>query len=163
VVQVELDPRRETADADRTNNHFPQQIRDERFAVEKPERERNPMQRARDEERRQRCERLATALAPEFLAAWRATNPASRPTPLAIAGELTASVRGKGLLDVPAGSVIRFEFADTMPIGDAAPAGVRFATVILDSETPRERGVVRPDPVRFIIHFDGSVKPDFGR
>jgi hypothetical protein len=163
VVQVELDPRRETADADRTNNHFPQQIRDERFAVEKPERERNPMQRARDEERRQRCERLATALAPEFLAAWRATNPASRPTPLAIAGELTASVRGKGLLDVPAGSVIRFEFADTMPIGDAAPAGVRFATVILDSETPRERGAVRPDPVRFIIHFDGSVKPDFGR
>ncbi len=163
VVKVELDPKRETADADRLNNLFPQAIRDERFAVDKDSRERNPMQRARDEERREACSRIATAIAPEFLDAWRAKPAAERLTPLAMASELSGRARGKGLLEAPRGNVIRFEFADALPKEGQEPKSVRFATVILDVDAPREKGVERPDPVRFLIFFDGSVEPDRGR
>ncbi|MBL9119219.1 MAG: M1 family metallopeptidase [Phycisphaerae bacterium] len=169
VVKVELDPKRETADADRANNAYPQEIRDERFAIEKGSRERNPMQRARDEERRSACQRIAKALAPEFLALWNEAGVKAiaegkeRPTPLALASELGNRARTKGLLEAPRGNSIHFEFADASPKEGEAPKEVRFATVILEVDAPRERGVERPDPVRFLIHFDGSVRPDDGR
>jgi hypothetical protein len=164
VVKVELDPKRETADADRQNNCFPQAIRDERFALDKDSRDRNPMQRARDEQRRAACERIAKALAPEFLDAWKATpEGAGHPTPLAMASELSGRARTKGLLEAPVGNIIRFEFADALPKEGEALGSVRFATVILDVDAPREKGVERPDPVRFDLFFDGSVRADRGR
>jgi Peptidase family M1 domain len=160
VSKVELDPKRETADADRVNNMYPQAIREERFAVEKSSRERNPMQRARDEERRSACERIANVLAPEFLATWRDQPDDRRSTPLALASVLGERAKAKGLLDAPRGNSIRFEFADAQPASGENPKRVRFATVILDVDGEPEKGIEHPSPVRYIIYFDGSVLPD---
>ena len=49
IASLELDPRRETADIDRSNNRFPQSIATETFALTNASKERNPMQRASDE------------------------------------------------------------------------------------------------------------------
>jgi hypothetical protein len=45
IVSLELDPRWETADADRNNNHFPQKIEQTRLEVYKQERQKNLMER----------------------------------------------------------------------------------------------------------------------
>jgi len=46
IARLELDPRRETADADRTNNHWPPKIEPSRFKLYKQETSKNPMQKA---------------------------------------------------------------------------------------------------------------------
>lgn len=46
VVSVEVDPHLETADADRSNNHFPPVIQKSRFRLFKDQKSRNPMQKA---------------------------------------------------------------------------------------------------------------------
>ncbi len=45
IVSLELDPRWETADADRNNNHFPPKIEETRLEVYKQERQKNLMER----------------------------------------------------------------------------------------------------------------------
>jgi len=170
IARVELDPKRETGDADRGNNEFPQAIALESFGVTKSPRERNPMQRARDEERRIACERIAKQVAPVFLARWKERSSggadlAEAPTPLALASELTALAKEQNLIEPPAGSAIAFEFADDfgqVPADGALldRSKIRFATVILSSAAPPEKGVERPQPVRFVIWLDGSVQAE---
>tara|TARA_R110002049_G_scaffold309268_1_gene519598 strand:+ start:129687 stop:132131 length:2445 start_codon:yes stop_codon:yes gene_type:complete len=47
IVRLELDPRRETADADDSNNHWPPRIVPSRFKLFKAETKKNPMQKAK--------------------------------------------------------------------------------------------------------------------
>ena len=62
VVRVEIDPRLEIADADRSNNIFPQEIDQQRFRIN-PEGDRsNPMQRHRDERLRIEAQIAASRL-----------------------------------------------------------------------------------------------------
>lgn len=164
IVAIELDPRRETGDADRTNNRFPQLIRDESFAVTKPPKERNPMQRARDEGRHVACERIAKSLAPLFLDAWNALPEDKRPAPIELASDLTKLARDRDLLKAPEGAMITIEFAAEKPKAGQTPDHVRFATVVLGEaispDKAKEKGIERPSPVHFVIWFDGSVRPD---
>ena len=46
IVRVTLDPHRETADADESNNVFPPRPQERRFELHKDEKELNPMQEA---------------------------------------------------------------------------------------------------------------------
>ncbi len=164
VVAVELDPRRETGDADRSNNAYPQAIDKETFALSNDTKDRNPMQRARDEERRVACERLASGLAPILLDGWKAASAgkdeAALPTPLELASDLTKVARERGLLQPMAGTAIKLEFSDEKP-GPAAKRGSqRFASVVLESTQPREKGEERPDAVHYEILYDGTVQLD---
>ncbi|MDZ4828722.1 MAG: M1 family metallopeptidase [Phycisphaerae bacterium] len=164
IASIELDPRRETADIDRSNNRFPQSIAAETFALTNASKERNPMQRARDEECRDQCEKIANSLAPVFLETWKNIPDDRWPTPLEIAGDLTKRARDKGLLEAPAGSVITLEFSDEKARPGQDPKALRLATVVLSvagsPDKPSEKGSEKPKPVRFVIWFDGSVRPD---
>jgi hypothetical protein len=163
IVRVELDPRRETADADRTNNLYPPAIREETFTVTKPPKERNPMQLARDEERRAACERMALELAPILLAAWSDLPRDRHPTPLSAAGELMRIATDGGRLVAPTGSSVRIEFADRVAAAGESLARTPFATVVIESVAPHEKGATPPEPARMTIWFDGSVAPDWRR
>jgi len=61
IVRIALDPRRETADADRSNNFFPSEALPATFQLQKREKLKNPMQKARrDEElRKEKAEKEA--------------------------------------------------------------------------------------------------------
>ena len=61
VTAVEFDPRRETADADTHNNHWPPQPIKSRFQLKKEEDKKNPMQVARDERERAEKEKEKAA------------------------------------------------------------------------------------------------------
>jgi hypothetical protein len=49
IRSIELDPRLETADVDRSNNHYPRKPVKSRFQLFKEEKEKNPMQQAKEE------------------------------------------------------------------------------------------------------------------
>lgn len=57
IVAIELDPHLETADADRSNNHFPSQMVKSRFKLYKDSKSKNEMQKAADAKK---AERLAS-------------------------------------------------------------------------------------------------------
>jgi hypothetical protein len=162
IVRIEFDPERATADADRTNNLFPQAIGEERFEVTKERRPRNPMQRARDEERREEGRRIAAELSVLMLDRWRGVPAERWQAPLALAGEITEKARGLELLQAPPGAELTIEFADTVPDGAAPPERVRLATVVLRAkpvEGESERKAEAPPTVRFAVFLDGSVAP----
>ncbi len=48
ILSLTLDPRDETADVDRRNNHFPRLMDEETFRLQKTPKSKNPMQRAND-------------------------------------------------------------------------------------------------------------------
>ncbi len=50
IKSLTLDPHLETADADRSNNHFPPEVPETRFEVKKEKKERNAMQKARGDD-----------------------------------------------------------------------------------------------------------------
>jgi hypothetical protein len=164
IRSIELDPRRETGDADRSNNRYPQEIGKETFRVVKPRPERNPMQRALDEDRRELCRSRADAIALLFAAdlGARADRGDRATAPIAIAAPLTALAEEKGLLAAPAGFAFTLEFATSI---DPAlpPASQRVATLTLAPSTQPERGVERPGPVRFVLNADGSSRPERDR
>jgi len=162
VRAVRFDPKRETADADRDNNAFPPEILDRTFEVRKDGRERNPMQRARDEERRAKAKSIAEAMAPALVEAWRATAADGAATPMERAGALTDAVRSRGLLRSPEGTSLRLDFGDRVPGGSEDPAAVTLATVVLEAAAGAgawsDPAIEAPRPARFAIRFDGSVK-----
>ena len=69
VARVILDPYRELADADRTNNAYPPEVILGRFAVEPPDRS-NPMQAAAARDGRPAIERAAIRIAMAILPGW---------------------------------------------------------------------------------------------
>jgi hypothetical protein len=163
VRSVRFDPMRETGDADRENNVYPQEIPEKAFEVRKERRERNPMQRARDEERTAKARELAEAIAPVLVAAWEGGGGDRGESPMAAAGRLTEAVRSGGLLAAPEGMAVRLEFGVRAPAGGEDPSRVSLATVVVEDASGagawEDRAAERPHPARFAIGFDGSVKP----
>lgn len=51
IARLELDPRRQTADTETSNNHWPPQIERSRFELYKESKKKNPMQKARAEKK----------------------------------------------------------------------------------------------------------------
>jgi hypothetical protein len=163
VRVVRFDPLRETADADRENNVYPPEIPGKSFEVRKDGRERNPMQRARDEERRAKSREIAAAVGPVLVAAWEGLDGDARESPMAAAGELTAAVRVAGLLEAPDGMGVRLEFGDRLPREGEDPSLIPLAIVEVEDASGvgawQDPAIERPRPARFMIGFDGSVKP----
>ncbi len=50
IVRLELDPHRETADTEESNNFWPPKLVPSRFKLFKSEKKKNPMQKANEEE-----------------------------------------------------------------------------------------------------------------
>ncbi len=51
IVRLELDPKRQTADVDEGNNHWPEKMVPSRFKLFKDEKKKNPMQKAADDQK----------------------------------------------------------------------------------------------------------------
>ena len=82
VVKVEIDPYLEIADADRSNNAYPQEIDQKRFRIRPDSDRSNPMQRNRDEQFLREAEIAAGRLGQE-IARRMASNTAGTPMPAA--------------------------------------------------------------------------------
>ncbi len=54
IVRFELDPRRETADTEESNNHWPPKLVPSRFKLFKDKKDKNPMQKAAEERNKQK-------------------------------------------------------------------------------------------------------------
>ena len=57
ITQIEIDPMLETADTDRHNNYWPPRPIESRFQIQKKKKEKNPIQKAKDEENRSKKEK----------------------------------------------------------------------------------------------------------
>ena len=150
VVRVRLDPRREIADADRSNNAFPPEVTLGRFGLT-PSRDRsNPMQSARASDGRPRVEEAARSIAVAIVPAWDellAANAAA--TPIATSGSLVDAVES-GLLVDPWNRVMRLEFASASPMTDDEV----LATLRSDGADGRRN---TDDDVALVILADGRV------
>ncbi|MBA4684034.1 MAG: M1 family metallopeptidase [Planctomycetes bacterium] len=82
VVKVEIDPHWEIADADRSNNSYPQEIDQKRFRIRPDSDRTNPMQRDRDERLMREAEIAAQRLGKE-IARRVASKTAGTPMPAA--------------------------------------------------------------------------------
>ncbi len=51
LLRIELDPKRQTADVERSNNHWPPKLEPSRFKLFKDDKPKNPMQKAKDAEK----------------------------------------------------------------------------------------------------------------
>ena len=70
LARVRLDPQRQIADADRTNNVYPSELIPGRFGIEQPRSRDNPMRTARDERAREETKAAAFNLARKLAVAW---------------------------------------------------------------------------------------------
>ena len=150
IARVRLDPARQIADADRTNNAYPPQIIGGRFGLT-PSRDRsNPMQSARARDGRPKIEAAAKNIAIAIGPVWSevvAEDPSA--TPVGSAGRLLADL-DEGLLVDPWDRAMRLEFSTIAP-GDADAA---LATLRSDGRDGK-RGT--DDDVALAILADGRV------
>ena len=150
IERVVLDPYRELADADRTNNVFPPEIMLGRFKVEPRSRRSNPMQAARERDGRedamQAARRIGVALMPAYDAIAEDGD-----TPLSVSSRLIDAVG----LEVPVdvwGRPMRLEFSAD-PAFEFGTTDV-FASLRSDGRDG-ERGT--EDDVSISILADGRV------
>jgi hypothetical protein len=142
VVRVEIDPMLEIADADRSNNVFPQEIDQQRFKI-RPESDRsNPMQLDRDERLRIEAQIAARRLGSEL--ASRIKNRESG-TPVPAAARILQEVSEDALAD-PYGQMLSvFDSTDDNGIA-------RIVSVGPDGEPGTG------DDISWIVHADGSIE-----
>jgi hypothetical protein len=142
VVRVEIDPMLEIADADRSNNVFPQEIDQQRFKI-RPESDRsNPMQLDRDERLRIEAQIAARRLGSEL--ASRIKNRESG-TPVPAAARILQEVAEDALAD-PYGQMLSvFDSTDDNGIA-------RIVSVGPDGEPGTG------DDISWIVHADGSIE-----
>ena len=150
VARVRLDPRREIADADRSNNAYPPEITLGRFGLT-PSRDRsNPMQSARARDGRPAIEEAARRIAVALVPAWvEMVDGDGAATPIGGAGTLVAAVDESLLVD-PWGRAMRLELASTAPASNEEV----LATLRSDGNDGR-RGT--DDDVSLVILADGRV------
>lgn len=150
IARVQLDPVRQIADADRTNNAYPPQIIGGRFGLT-PSRDRsNPMQSARARDGRPKIEAAAKSIALAIGPGWNEIRSEdASATPVGSAGRLLEGVEDGRLVD-PWDRAMRLEFSTIAPDGDD---GV-LATLRSDGRDGK-RGT--DDDVALAILADGSV------
>ena len=149
IARVLLDPYRELADADRTNNAYPPEVIAGRFAVQPGSDRSNPMQAARARDGRPAIERVAREIASILAVEWGEVADETT-TLLAESGVLLAQVDPKLLVD-PWGRAIRLEFSSS-PVSSGD--GDAMATLRSDGSDGR-RGT--EDDVALVLFADGSV------
>ena len=149
IARVLLDPYRELADADRTNNAYPPEVIAGRFAVQPRSDRSNPMQAARARDGRPEIETAAREIASILAVEWGEVADETT-TPLAESGVLLEQVDPKLLVD-PWGRAMRLEFSSSPVVsGD----GDAMATLRSDG-SDRRRGT--DDDVALVLFADGSV------
>ena len=150
IERVVLDPYRELADADRTNNVFPPEVMLGRFKVNPRSKRSNPMQAAGANEGRQDVMQTARRIGIVLLPAYDAVGE-DGDAPLSLSGDLMDAVDMKMLVD-PWGRPMRLEFSAD-PDFEFGTADV-FASLRSDGRDG-ERGT--DDDVSISILADGRV------
>ena len=147
LMQVEVDPNMQIADAYRSNNTFPQVIEDKRFGLSKSGPRRNPMQRSQTESARDQASVVVDALAAILPSLWLDLEAGS---PSEHAGDLLWAA---GDLEDPWGASVTVEFSGAAQRTDD-PLATEFARVRSigpDGEPGTE------DDLIWVIYIDGSV------
>ena len=145
IVRIQLDPQRQIADADRTNNLFPPEIMAGRFPLTSDGDSSNPMQRALGEGGRVDMQTQATLIAAHVAKRWGEQNAR---LPSTVGGVLLDGI-DEGLLQDSWSNRVTIEFAGNDP-------GATGVLATLRSEgADGERGT--RDDIALCIHADGSV------
>ena len=147
IVQVEIDPNLQIADAYRDNNFYPQIIEDERFGLSASSSRRNPMQRSRTESARDQASVTVAELTEGLPDRWRALDGGS---PAERADQLLADA---GELADPWGAPMTVEFS-AVAVRTDDPSETEFARVRSigpDGEPGTE------DDLTWVIYLDGSI------
>ena len=110
VVRVRLDPYRELADADRTNNIYPPEVIAGRFGLVTRGSRGNPMQADESRTGRRSIEETARQIAIRLIPIWDELEPDDRASPLLASGRLLESL-DPNLLSDPWGHPMTLEFS----------------------------------------------------
>ena len=97
LAAVRFDPRRSTADIDRTNNAYPGDVLEGRFEIQTPRDSRNPMQKSLSENARSETLQTAFNVARKILVAW--SEDESGGTPFDSTPALMAEIDNVELVD----------------------------------------------------------------
>ncbi|MCH2161873.1 MAG: M1 family metallopeptidase [Phycisphaerales bacterium] len=149
IVRVTMDPARELADADRTNNTYPPGIIDGRFAVVPSDERRNPMQAARVENGRPAVEANATKLARRLATRWGETS--ERRSPVKSASTLLADMPDE-LLQDPWEQDITLELSSETGI----EPGTEDVLATMRSHGPDGEAGTRDD-IELVLRADGTI------
>ena len=149
VVKVELDPVRQLADADRTNNMYPPEIMAGRFQVYPDSDRRNPMQQARGEKGRPEVENNARRLGSILSKRWSELD--VRTSPVKSAGVLLDGIPDELLKD-PWDQPIAIELSSN----DDIEPGSKVVMATIRSIGPDGEPGTRDD-IELIIRAEGSI------
>ena len=153
IARVILDPYREIADADRTNNAYPPEVIAGRFGLT-PSRDRsNPMQAAASRDGRPAVERSAIRIAVAIVPTWEELA-GDGDTPIGLAGRLMADLDPALLVD-PWDRPMALEFSSDPEVESGGEAIL--ATLRSDGRDGR-RGT--DDDVALVILADGQVRDE---
>ena len=136
VVRVELDPFREIADADRTNNMYPPEIMEGRFQVEPRATRRNPMQSARAEQGRLGMKEIARRLGVRIIPRW--VDLEDKSSPMSSATVLLEGIAPQDLKD-PWGVPLGLELSSASQLGD------NDVILVISSDGPDQEADTRDD------------------
>jgi len=142
VVRVEVDPLLEIADADRSNNIFPQEIDQQRFKIRPDSDRSNPMQRHRDELLRIEAQIAASRLGREIASRIQAREVG---TPVPAAAKLLGDLQQDTLVDPFGEQLSVFDISEDEGLA-------RIVSVGPDGEAGTG------DDITWILRSDGSIE-----
>jgi len=153
IIEVEIDPRRQIADSDESNNRYPQEVEDHRFRITKSTPRRNPMQRQLKEDARSESGGVAVTVARVLPGAWwTITDERGDLPPAAVSSELLENERIEDLRD-PWDQPVTIELSGTASREDD-PQETEFSRVRSigpDGEPGTE------DDLLWVIYLDGHI------
>ena len=151
IVRVRLDPYRELADADRTNNIYPPEVIAGRFGLVTRGGGGNPMQADENQSGRRSIETVARQISVQLIPLWDELDPEDRTSPLSVAGRLLESLDPELLVD-PWGHPLTLEFSASEEIERGSEAVL---LTIRSSGQDKEAG--SGDDVALSILADGRI------
>ena len=151
IVRVRLDPYRELADADRTNNIYPPEVIAGRFELVTHRRGGNPMQADKSQTGRKSIEIIARQIAAQLIPIWDEIKPEDRTSPLRASGRLLESLDPNLLID-PWGHPLTLEFAASEETGQGSETVL---ATIRSSGQDEEAGT--QDDLALSILIDGRI------
>jgi hypothetical protein len=151
IARVRLDPYRELADADRTNNIFPPEVIAGRFGLVTRRGRSNPMQADQSQTGRQSLNLIAREISAQLIPVWDALDPESRVSPLLASGKLLEGLDPELLVD-PWGNALTLEFSASTEIGQSSE---EVLATIHSSGQDEEAGST--DDVALAILMDGQI------
>ena len=143
-----MDPRRETADTDRTNNHFPSRMEDKSFELKPREERKNPMRAWLKGERRKAVRQRVESLSKMLMAAWD-----RKQAPAANAATLREKVAAGEFANDAWGRPFHIEFSRALPEAGKEKE-TRFAAIHSDGPDKKPE---TDDDVNFVLFRDGRL------